>query len=278
MHSWFLNYSAPFLTVWQMIQCYCRSPTLLKIHMDLVGRLWQPLQDLLCFLQTCTQCPLVWAIHPDTLCYVYLPKQMQLWMEHWYVISCEKVCDTQQLNQPLFNEEEWSIVRCYAPCIQELTLRGPRDDFFVKILQLMWFRATLLLSNLHKLNWLCNDYTVLPSNCLLLSPSLVHLRMWLRNHISVLVFVESYHTLCPNLKSTWYWPFVLSESDSCSFTFHLSLPKPGSLAVPLDWWGSIDLSHFRMPLPQGVHVQFYWSSTRWSEEDSWLWHPWLSFF
>ena len=62
---------------------------------------------------------------------------MQLWMEHWYVISCEKVCDTQQLNQPLFNEEEWSIVRCYAPCIQELTLRGPRDDFFVKILQLM---------------------------------------------------------------------------------------------------------------------------------------------
>jgi hypothetical protein len=73
----------------------------------------------------------------------------------------------------------------------------------MKILQSLWFRTTLLLPNLRKLHWIYEDYTAIASIRLLLSPSLVHLHVWLDagDHSSVLGFLECYQALCPNLKS-----------------------------------------------------------------------------
>ncbi|KAH0836617.1 hypothetical protein J3R83DRAFT_8334 [Lanmaoa asiatica] len=102
--------------------------------------------------------------------------------------------------QPSFDEKEWNIVLRYAPRVQELTL----DELLsVNILQSLWFRTTLLLPNLRKLDWNYGDYTTIGSIRLLLSPSLVHLHVWLNDgdHYSVKGLLECYHTLCPNLKS-----------------------------------------------------------------------------
>ena len=104
-------------------------------------------------------------------------------------------------NQPPFSDEEWNIVLRYAPRVQELSLEY--EHLSMKILQSLWFRTTLLLPNLRKLRWMYEDYTAIASIRLLLSPSLVHLHVWLDggDHSSVLGFLECYHTLCPNLKS-----------------------------------------------------------------------------
>jgi hypothetical protein len=89
----------------------------------------------------------------------------------------------------------------YAPRVQELSLE--HEHLSLKILQSLWFRTTLLLPNLRKLRWNYEDYTAIASIRLLLSPSLVHLHVWLDggDHSSVLGFLECYQTLCPNLKS-----------------------------------------------------------------------------
>ena len=110
--------------------------------------------------------------------------------------------------QPAFNDEEWSIVLRYSPRVQELLVTF-EDGFSHKILRSVWFRTTLLLPNLRKLDWGCRpgNHARLTLIRLLLSPSLVDLRVWLsvtNDHTSVLVvlaFLESYHALCPNLKS-----------------------------------------------------------------------------
>ncbi|KAG6381572.1 hypothetical protein JVT61DRAFT_166 [Boletus reticuloceps] len=102
---------------------------------------------------------------------------------------------------PAFDEAEWNIVLRYAPRVQELTLN--HDQLSVKILQSLWFRTTLLLPNLRKLyQWACGGYTALASIRLLLNPSLVHLDMWVDDSDpTIMAFLESYHTLCPNIKS-----------------------------------------------------------------------------
>lgn len=91
----------------------------------------------------------------------------------------------------------------YAPRVKELTLRD--DDTSVEILLSLWFRTTLLLPNLRKLHWVQGNYVAFSSIRLLLSPSLVELHAWVGNgdHSSTLGFLESYHTLCPNLKSLY---------------------------------------------------------------------------
>ncbi|KAF8449075.1 hypothetical protein L210DRAFT_3756871 [Boletus edulis BED1] len=101
---------------------------------------------------------------------------------------------------PAFDEAEWNIVSRYAPRVQELTLKN--DLLSVKILQSLWFRTTLLLPNLRKLYWACGGYTALASIRLLLNPSLVHLDMWVGDSDPTsMAFLESYHILCPNIKS-----------------------------------------------------------------------------
>lgn len=115
------------------------------------------------------------------------------------------MCNAQQpSDQPAFDEEEWKIVARYAPRVQELTL--DRDQLSVEILQSLWFRTTLLLPNLRHLHWNYDDCTIIASIRLLLSPSLVHLHVWLDggNHSSVLGLLECYHTLSPNLKSLYF--------------------------------------------------------------------------
>ena len=91
----------------------------------------------------------------------------------------------------------------YSPRVQELALKG--DGFSHKILESVWFRTTVLFPNLRKLKWSCSQPGPLILIRLLLSPSLVDLCVWLSvaygNHTSVLGFLESHHTLCPNLKS-----------------------------------------------------------------------------
>lgn len=88
--------------------------------------------------------------------------------------------------------------------MQELTLQ--HDQLSIKILQSLWFRTILLLPNLRKLHWIYEDYTMIASIRLLLSPSLVHLHVWLDggDHSAVLGLLECYHTLCPNLKSLYF--------------------------------------------------------------------------
>ena len=107
--------------------------------------------------------------------------------------------------QPAFNEEEWSIVLRYSARVQELSLHSAEDEFSHKFLESVWFRTTPLFPNLRKLDWGCGEYTPLTLIRLLISPSLVDLRVWLsgthENYTSVLAFLESHHTLCPNLKS-----------------------------------------------------------------------------
>ncbi|KAG6381569.1 hypothetical protein JVT61DRAFT_162 [Boletus reticuloceps] len=100
-----------------------------------------------------------------------------------------------------FNEEEWNIVLRYASRVQELTLEY--DELSIKILQSLWFRTTVLLPNLRSLHWIYVDRTSVAPIRLLLNPSLVHLDVRVDDgaHTSFLAFLESYHTLCPNLKS-----------------------------------------------------------------------------
>ncbi|KAF8141299.1 hypothetical protein EV363DRAFT_1307710, partial [Boletus edulis] len=103
-----------------------------------------------------------------------------------------------------FDDKEWDILLRYTPRVQELTLE--HDQPSMKILQSLWFRTVLLLPNLRKLRWMYEDYTAIASIRLLLSPSLAHLHVWLDggDHSSVLGLLESYHTLCPDLKSLYF--------------------------------------------------------------------------
>ena len=88
----------------------------------------------------------------------------------------------------------------YTPRVQELILD---DEISLKVLQSLWFRTTLLLPNLKRLDWIYVGYTEITLIRLLLSPSLVHLYAWLNNgdHPSIIGFLECYHILCPNLES-----------------------------------------------------------------------------
>ena len=127
-------------------------------------------------------------------------------MEHWYDISSSpfKTHILKGLSdQPPFNEEEWNVVLRYAPRVRELSLHD--DDLSVKILRSLWFRTTLLLPNLRKLRWVHEQQTSVASIRWLLSPSLIHLdiRLGEEDDTSVLAFLESYHTLCPNLKTLY---------------------------------------------------------------------------
>jgi hypothetical protein len=125
-------------------------------------------------------------------------------MECWYNISRSKLRNAYNniVNQPPFDEEEWNIVLRYAPRVQELSIEDD-SELSIKILQSLWFRTTLVLPNLRKLRWDYEDCAEIASIRLLLSPSLVHLDVWLDggDHSSVLEFLECYQTLCPNLKS-----------------------------------------------------------------------------
>ena len=78
------------------------------------------------------------------------------------------------------------------------------DALSLKVLQSLWFRTTLLLPNLKKLEWKCDgDQSKITLIRLLLSPSLVHLHVCLGygDHPSLMGFLECYHILCPNLES-----------------------------------------------------------------------------
>lgn len=92
----------------------------------------------------------------------------------------------------------------YTHRVQELTLE--QDPLSIKILHSLWFRTSLLLPNLRKLRWAYEDYTVISSIRLLLSPSLVHLDVWLDcgDHSSVMGFLERYHTFSPNLRFLFF--------------------------------------------------------------------------
>ncbi|KAG6381571.1 hypothetical protein JVT61DRAFT_165 [Boletus reticuloceps] len=142
-------------------------------------------KNLSCFLRTCARRRLaVFEPYDDT------------------TVDATLVCYTSFKETPPFNGKEWNVVLLrYSLRVQELTLE--HDELSLKILHSLWFHTTLLLPNLCSLLWLYRDYTAFASIRLLLSPSLAYLDTWVDDgdHTSVLAFLESYHILCPNLKS-----------------------------------------------------------------------------
>ncbi|KAG9318306.1 hypothetical protein JVU11DRAFT_390 [Chiua virens] len=105
---------------------------------------------------------------------------------------------------------------CHAtpPRVRELMV-SEFGRLSVKILQSLWSGTTLLLPNLWKLHWGPDNFVVIH---LLLGPSLRHLDVYLPaaepTQSSLLEFLESYHTFCPNLKSLEFRYDLQNSSSS----------------------------------------------------------------